>query len=87
VGTGSTGIQLAPIIAAHAKHLTVFQRTPAFSMPSGNRPMDPGHELEWKQNYPQRRQEMLQTAGVSMLQRSGVACSEYTEAERQALLE
>ena len=87
VGTGSTGIQLAPIIAAQAEHLTVFQRTPAFSMPSGNRPMDPGHEQEWKQNYPQRRQEMLQTAGVSMLQRSGVACSEYTEAERQALLE
>ena len=36
IGTGSTGIQAAPVIAEKAKHLTVFQRTPNFSVPARN---------------------------------------------------
>ena len=31
IGTGSSGIQATPVIAAQAAHLTVFQRTPNFS--------------------------------------------------------
>ncbi len=87
IGTGSTGIQLAPIIAEQAAHLTVFQRTPAFSMPSGNRPMDPAHEREWKENYNERRHEMMQTPGVSLLKRSSAASTDYTPEEREELLE
>jgi cation diffusion facilitator CzcD-associated flavoprotein CzcO len=87
IGTGSTGIQLAPIIAQQAEHLTVFQRTPAFSMPSGNRSMDPDHEREWKENYSERRKKMMQTPGVSLLERSAIPCSEYSAEERKALLE
>ena len=44
IGTGSSGIQSIPVIARQAKHLTVFQRTPNFSVPAFNAPMDP--ELE-----------------------------------------
>ena len=36
VGTGSSGIQSIPIIAEQAAQLTVFQRTPNFSIPAGN---------------------------------------------------
>ncbi len=39
VGTGSSGIQAIPVIAETAGHLTVFQRTPNYSMPSRNRPL------------------------------------------------
>jgi cyclohexanone monooxygenase len=87
IGTGSTGIQLAPIIAEQAAHLHVFQRTPAFSMPSGNRPMDPEHEREWKENYPARRKQMMNTPGVSMMKPPLHASTDYSEAERQQLLE
>ena len=41
IGTGSSGIQSIPIIAAQAKQLTVFQRTPNFSIPAGNGPVAP----------------------------------------------
>ncbi|HVC53201.1 MAG TPA: NAD(P)/FAD-dependent oxidoreductase [Stellaceae bacterium] len=41
IGTGSTGIQAAPVIAASAKHLTVFQRTANFSVPARNAPLEP----------------------------------------------
>ena len=37
IGTGSSGIQSIPVIASQAADLTVFQRTPNFSMPAGNR--------------------------------------------------
>jgi cyclohexanone monooxygenase len=56
VGTGSTGIQAVPAIAEEAAHLYVFQRTPNYSLPSGNRPMDPEHEREWKANYDLHRE-------------------------------
>jgi cation diffusion facilitator CzcD-associated flavoprotein CzcO len=44
IGTGSTGIQLLPRLAEQAEHVTVFQRTPNYSMPAHNRPL-PAQEL------------------------------------------
>ena len=41
IGTGSTGIQAAPVIAAAAQHLTVFQRTANYSVPARNAPLTP----------------------------------------------
>jgi cation diffusion facilitator CzcD-associated flavoprotein CzcO/acetyl esterase/lipase len=41
IGTGSSGIQSIPLIAAQARALTVFQRTPCFSIPAGNGPVRP----------------------------------------------
>jgi cation diffusion facilitator CzcD-associated flavoprotein CzcO/acetyl esterase/lipase len=38
IGTGSSGIQSIPLIAAQASRLTVFQRTPNFSVPARNGP-------------------------------------------------
>ena len=37
IGTGSSGIQSIPIIAEQAQQLYVFQRTPNYSVPAGNR--------------------------------------------------
>ncbi|GAA2902441.1 hypothetical protein GCM10010472_70820 [Pseudonocardia halophobica] len=44
VGTGSSGVQLIPLLARDAAELTVFQRTPAFSLPARNGPA-PGYRL------------------------------------------
>ena len=51
IGTGSSGIQCIPIIAEQAAELTVFQRTPNFSMPAGNRPLSAAEIAEMKANY------------------------------------
>ncbi len=40
VGTGSTGIQVVPVVAEEADHLTVFQRTANYSVPAGNHPLN-----------------------------------------------
>jgi cyclohexanone monooxygenase len=41
IGTGSSGIQAAPVIAATAAHLTVLQRTAQYSIPAQNVPLTP----------------------------------------------
>ncbi|MFV0459560.1 MAG: flavin-containing monooxygenase [Actinomycetales bacterium] len=39
IGTGSSGVQVIPEVAKQASHLTVFQRTPAFSLDYGPLPL------------------------------------------------
>ena len=39
IGTGSSAIQSLPLIAEQAAHVTVFQRTPNFSLPAVNTPL------------------------------------------------
>jgi cyclohexanone monooxygenase len=55
IGTGSTGIQLAPEIAAVAGHLYVFQRTANFAVPNRNRPWADEEERAFKAGYPAYR--------------------------------
>ncbi len=57
VGTGSTGIQVAPEIAAVAEHLYVFQRTANFAVPNRNRPWEEAEERAFKSRYREYRNE------------------------------
>ncbi|MBM4226150.1 MAG: NAD(P)/FAD-dependent oxidoreductase [Gammaproteobacteria bacterium] len=50
IGTGSSGIQSIPVIARQAQHLTVFQRTPNFSVPARNAPLSAERIVELKRN-------------------------------------
>ena len=51
IGTGSTGIQAVPVIAAEAKHLTVFQRTANYSIPARNKPLTEDFKNHAKENF------------------------------------
>ena len=55
IGTGSSGIQSIPVIAEEADHLTVFQRTPNFSVPAKNAPLDQTWVEAFKAHYPAHR--------------------------------
>lgn len=57
VGTGSSGIQVIPEIAKVAGHLTVFQRTPAFTWPSQNQPLTDEEQAAIKARYRELREE------------------------------
>ena len=52
VGTGSSGIQSIPQIAAQAEHVTVFQRTPNFSVPANNTPLTKADLAAFWKMYP-----------------------------------
>jgi len=57
IGTGSSAIQLVPEVAGIAKQLTVFQRTPNFSIPSRNKGIEAQIETDVKANYGRLRHE------------------------------
>jgi cyclohexanone monooxygenase len=62
IGTGSSAIQSIPLIAEQAAQLTVFQRTPNFSLPAKNAPLDPEVVRELKARYPAHRQDARESA-------------------------
>jgi cation diffusion facilitator CzcD-associated flavoprotein CzcO len=55
IGTGSSGVQAIPLIAHEAKHLTVFQRTPAYTIPAHHAPNTPEYTRSIKSNYAEFR--------------------------------
>src|SRR6516165_5277926 len=61
IGTGSTGIQAAPVIASSAAHLTVFQRTPNYSVPARNMPLTSEFRQYIKRHSSEIRATTLET--------------------------
>jgi cyclohexanone monooxygenase len=55
IGTGSSAIQSVPLLAQQASELTVFQRTPNYSIPAHNAPHDPDEIARLKQHYAEFR--------------------------------
>ncbi len=87
VGTGSSAIQSIPVIAAQAAHVTVFQRTPNFSIPSRNRPMPEEYAQSWKADYPARRAEARMARTGVLTNPNNVGALEMSEADRLAVYE
>ena len=55
IGTGSTGIQIMPVVAEQASHLHVFQRSANFCVPAQNAPLDAKTHDDYKAVYPEKR--------------------------------
>lgn len=56
IGTGSSGMQLIPVVARQAAHLTVFQRSPNFSIPAANALISDEQDAQVKARYRERRE-------------------------------
>jgi len=90
IGTGSSAVQSIPIIAKEALHLTVFQRTPNFSTPLHNGPLDPTYEQRVKADYAGWRAKQMDSFGgyVSInfqaLEANPNAAMDVTPEEREA---
>ncbi len=84
IGTGSSAIQSIPLIAAQAAHTTVFQRTPNYSMPAGNRPLDPAEVAKLKANYRDYRQRAKESFFGVPVETDPRTAFEVSEEERQA---
>lgn len=87
IGTGSSGIQIIPEIAAQAAHLTVFQRTPNFSIPAHNRPLEPSERTEVKAQYAELRARARVSGGGVLNPPPRGAALDMSEAERRAELD
>ena len=87
IGTGSSAVQAIPLIAADAEHVTVFQRTPPFSVPSWNGPLDPDAVRERKSHYAEYRQIARESSGAHAWHERSQSVFDESEEERTRELE
>jgi cation diffusion facilitator CzcD-associated flavoprotein CzcO len=87
IGTGSTGIQAAPVIAETAAHLTVFQRTANYSVPARNAPLTQEFKRYVKEHAAEIRQVMRETYNAHPFRISERSALDTPPEERQALYE
>ena len=90
IGTGSSGIQVISEVAKKAGELFVLQRTPAYTIPLQNRPVESGHASKMKRQYEELRQRQFNSFSGFTLVHSDLApppsksALEVSDAERRA---
>ena len=72
IGTGSSAVQSIPVIAEEAKNLTVFQRSPNYTIPANNRPLTEKELSNAKSSYDQIREKAKYT-------RAGIGYNQFDE--------
>lgn len=87
IGTGSSGIQSIPVIAKEAKHLTVFQRTPQYSVPAKNHPYTAEFLEKSKENYHSMRELMRNSVGGMAFKYGENSVLDHTPEQRREFLE
>ncbi len=74
IGTGSSGVQSIPVIARQCESMTVFQRTPNFSIPAGNGPIPEQKLASYRgQEEEYRHQARRSRGGVPSRESLGLA--------------
>ncbi len=84
IGTGSSAIQSIPLIARQAERVTVFQRTPNYSVPAHNAPLDPAYVADIKSRYREYRAENWQRGFGADFRDSDRSALEVSEEVRRA---
>ncbi|MBX3526580.1 MAG: NAD(P)/FAD-dependent oxidoreductase [Rhodoblastus sp.] len=71
IGTGSSGLQVAPQIAKQAKKLHIFQRSPAYSIPARNRALS-------EEDYTRFFDNIDEFDSLAMAQKGGIVVANPT---------
>jgi cation diffusion facilitator CzcD-associated flavoprotein CzcO len=87
IGTGSTGIQATPVIAAQADHLFVFQRTANYSIPARNYTISPEQMDEIRASYPEIRRRCRESYAGFPYDLTHKSAMEVSAEERTATYE
>ena len=87
VGTGSSGVQAAPVVAEQAKHLYVFQRSPHYGVPARNCPSNVDKQREIARTLEDFKEAMLARPTLPFGQEDRKRASQYTPEEQQERLE
>ena len=87
IGTGSAGIQLITAIAGEVAHLTVFQRTPQYSVPVGNGPVTYEYLSELHSNWDSHWEKVRKSAFAMGFEESTLLTMSVSEEERNAIFQ
>jgi cyclohexanone monooxygenase len=87
IGTGSTGAQFICAASKLAGHLTVFQRSAQYSVPSGNGPVSKEYVKKIKANYDQTWEQVRSSFVGFGFQESNVPAMSVSEEERERVFQ
>lgn len=87
VGSGSTAVQIIPIIAKEASKVTVFQRTPNYVLPGRNYPLDSVDRDTIKANYEQVWQQVRTQPFAFPMPTSTLTYDAVNDDERERIFE
>jgi len=87
VGTGATAIQLIPVVAEQAEHLTVFQRRPNWAAPLHNGPIDDAEMAQIRDRYDEIFERCGRTPGGFEHEPDRRGIDNFTPEERRAYWE
>jgi cyclohexanone monooxygenase len=83
IGTGSSGIQSIPVIAESAAHLTIFQRTPNFSLPANNEGLTPDQIAAYRENFQEIKAQARESRAGMLVQPNMVSALSVSPEERE----
>lgn len=87
IGTGSSGIQVSTALAPVAGHLSVFQRTPSYSVAAQNKPLSGEEREKFRANWPALDEWARSSKSGLMTGPAEKATMDYTPEEQQKMLE
>jgi cation diffusion facilitator CzcD-associated flavoprotein CzcO len=87
IGTGSTGCQVITAIAPIVQNLTVFQRSPQYTVPVGNGPLAGETVDEIKRSYDEIWKEVRSSRLAFGFQESQIPTMSVSDTERKAIFQ
>jgi len=87
IGTGSTGVQVIIDIAPKVEHLTVFQRTPQYSVPIGLKVQSEAEKAEIKANYEEIWKQAKSSAVAFGFEESTMPAVSVSKEEQERVFE
>ncbi|GAA4930218.1 cation diffusion facilitator CzcD-associated flavoprotein CzcO [Actinomycetospora succinea] len=87
IGTGSTGTQFIVAAAPRAEHLTVFQRSAQYVVPSGNGPVDPDDVARTKEDFAAIWEQVRGSVVAFGFEESAVHAMEVSAEERERVFQ
>ncbi|WP_456309590.1 flavin-containing monooxygenase [Serratia proteamaculans] len=87
IGTGSTGVQAIVELSKTASDLTVFQRTPQYVVPAGQREISDSDLSEYLNNFEVKWASWRKTRLACGFDENVKSASEYSHEEQEVILE
>jgi cation diffusion facilitator CzcD-associated flavoprotein CzcO len=87
IGTGSSGMQMTPVVAQEASRLVVFQRTANYSIPAANAPLTDEEDRSVKAHYAERRAQARKSPTGLGFKPNRVSALDASPEEREVVYE
>lgn len=87
VGSGSTAVQILPVIAKEAAHVTMFQRTPNYVLPGRNHPLDESDRRAIKADYDRIWAQVRRQVFAFPMETSTLTYDDVDDAQRERVFE